>query len=205
MAAWTTFCGRVLISGTIWFHDSCHCSAHPIVAHLHFHRLSKVTSTWISPGASAVGNAGKTGAEAEAPSSATWCEEPTHWERLWCWERLRGGGEGGSRGWDGYMASPTQSTWVWVNSGRWWRTAWRAAVHGIAQLDTIERLSNNLLWEAWAIVSLEAHTLFLSWWAVAMEHCPTCGLSGMEQRGLRNKPCCPICIHSLTFLLLDVN
>ena len=32
------------------------------------------------------------------------------------------GGEGGNRGWDGWMASLTQWTWVWVNSGRWWRT-----------------------------------------------------------------------------------
>ena len=31
---------------------------------------------------------------------ATWCEEPTHWKRPWCWERLRAGGEGGVRGWD---------------------------------------------------------------------------------------------------------
>ena len=25
---------------------------------------------------------------------ASWCEEPTHWKRSWCWERLRTGGEG---------------------------------------------------------------------------------------------------------------
>ena len=37
----------------------------------------------------------------------TWCEEPTHWERPWSWERLRAGGEVGDRGWDGWMASPT--------------------------------------------------------------------------------------------------
>ena len=37
----------------------------------------------------------------------------------WCWERLRAGGEGDDRGWDGWMASPTQWTWVWVNSGSW--------------------------------------------------------------------------------------
>ena len=49
---------------------------------------------------------------------ATWCEKPTHWKRLWCWERLRAGEEGGSRGWDGWMASPTQWTWVWASS-RW--------------------------------------------------------------------------------------
>ena len=48
---------------------------------------------------------------------ATWCEELTHWKRPWCWERLKVGGEGNDRGWDGWMASPTQWTWVWVNSG----------------------------------------------------------------------------------------
>ena len=30
--------------------------------------------------------------------------------------------EGDDRGWDGWMASPTQWTWVWVNSGGWWWT-----------------------------------------------------------------------------------
>ena len=39
-----------------------------------------------------------------------------------CWERLRVGGEGDDRGWDGWMASPTQWTWVWVSSGSWWWT-----------------------------------------------------------------------------------
>ena len=53
---------------------------------------------------------------------ATWCEELTHWKRPWCWERLRAGGEGDERGWDGWMASPTQWTWVWVDSESWWWT-----------------------------------------------------------------------------------
>ena len=48
--------------------------------------------------------------------------ELTHWKRPWCWERLRAGGEGDDRGWDGWMASPTQWTWIWVSSGSWWRT-----------------------------------------------------------------------------------
>ena len=52
----------------------------------------------------------------------TWCKELTHWKRPWCWERLRGGGEGDDRGWDGWMASLTRWTWVWVNSGSWWWT-----------------------------------------------------------------------------------
>ena len=47
----------------------------------------------------------------------TWCEELTHWKTSWCWERLKVG-EGGDRGWDGWMASPTRWTWVWANSGR---------------------------------------------------------------------------------------
>ena len=54
---------------------------------------------------------------------ATWCEELIHLKKPWCWERLREGGEGNNREWDGYMASPTQWTWVWVNSRSWWWTA----------------------------------------------------------------------------------
>ena len=53
---------------------------------------------------------------------ATWCENLTHLKIPWCWERLRAGGEGYNRGWDGWMALPTQWTWVWVNSGSWWWT-----------------------------------------------------------------------------------
>ena len=52
---------------------------------------------------------------------ATWCEEQTHWKRAWCWERLRAG-EGDDGGWNGWIASLTQWTWVWTNSGREWRT-----------------------------------------------------------------------------------
>ena len=54
---------------------------------------------------------------------ATWCEELTHWKRPWCWERLKTRGEGDNRGWEGWMASLTQWTWVWVNSRSWWWTA----------------------------------------------------------------------------------
>ena len=53
---------------------------------------------------------------------ATSCEELTHWKRLWCWEGLGAGGEGDDRGWDGWMASWSRWTWVWVNSGSWWWT-----------------------------------------------------------------------------------
>ena len=53
---------------------------------------------------------------------ATWCRELTLWIRLWCWERLKAGREGDDRGWNGWMASPTWWTWVWVDSGSWWWT-----------------------------------------------------------------------------------
>ena len=43
-------------------------------------------------------------------------------EKAWCWERLKAGGEGDDRGWDVWMASLTQWTWVWASSGWWWRT-----------------------------------------------------------------------------------
>ena len=53
---------------------------------------------------------------------ATSCEELTYWKRLWCWEGLGAGGEGDDKGSDGWMASLTRRTRVWVNSGSWWWT-----------------------------------------------------------------------------------
>ena len=69
---------------------------------------------------------------------ATWCEELTHLKRLWCWERLRAGGEVDDRGCDGWMASPTQWTWVWVDSGSWW---WIGRP-GVLQFMGSQRVSN---------------------------------------------------------------
>ena len=60
---------------------------------------------------------------------ATWCRELTHLKRLWFWERLRAGGEGDERGWDGWMASPTQWTWVWVDSRSCWWTGRPGMLH----------------------------------------------------------------------------
>ena len=67
---------------------------------------------------------------------ATWCKELIHWERPWSWERLRA--EGDDRGWDGWMASLTQRTWVWVDSRSWWWTGrpGRAAVHAVTNSQT---------------------------------------------------------------------
>ena len=77
---------------------------------------------------------------------ATWCGELTHLKRPWCWERLRAG-EGDDRGWDGWMASPTQWTWVWVwvNSGSWWWTG-RPGVLWSMGLPSQTRLSDWIDW-----------------------------------------------------------
>ena len=57
----------------------------------------------------------RTHAEAKVPNTlVTWWDKPTHWKILWCWQRLMAKGEGDYRGWDGWMASPTQWTWVWA-------------------------------------------------------------------------------------------
>ena len=68
---------------------------------------------------------------------ATWCEELTPLKRPWCRERLRAGGEGDDRGWDGWMASPTRWTWFWVDSGLVmdWEAS-RAAVHVVTKSRT---------------------------------------------------------------------
>ena len=58
---------------------------------------------------------GRTDTEAETP--ILWPPDEKSW-LIWCWERLKAG-EGDNRGWDGWMASPTQCSWVWVNSGSW--------------------------------------------------------------------------------------
>ena len=65
---------------------------------------------------------GKTDAKAETP--VHWPPHEKSWliGKDWCWDGLGAGGEGDDRGWDDWMASPTQWTWVWVNSGSWWWT-----------------------------------------------------------------------------------
>ena len=64
-------------------------------------------------------------------------------ERPWCWETLGAGGEGDNRGWDGWMASLTQWTWVWVNSGSWWWTG----RPGVLQFMELQRVGHNWVTE----------------------------------------------------------
>ena len=99
---------------------------------------SKANQTWIY--------IGRTDAEAEAP--IFW--PPNVKRRLigkktWCWERLRAGGEGDDRGWDGWIASQTQWTWIWASSGRRWRTGKIGVLQpwSCKESDTTEWLNNN--------------------------------------------------------------
>ena len=70
---------------------------------------------------------------------ATWCKQLTHLKRSWCWERLKAGREGDDRGWDGWMASPTQWTWVWASSRSWWWTG----KPGVLQSIWLQRAGHN--------------------------------------------------------------
>ena len=75
---------------------------------------------------------------------ATGCGELTHWKRPWCWERLRAEGEEDDRRWDGWMASLTQWTWVWVNSWSCWWTGRPGMLHSMGWQTCLSwtRLSN---------------------------------------------------------------
>ena len=64
-------------------------------------------------------------------------EKPTHWKRHWCCERLKAGREGDNRGWDGWMASLTQWTWVYASSRRWWR---------MVKPDVLESIRSQRVW-----------------------------------------------------------
>ena len=78
-------------------------------------------------------------------------------------ERLRAGGEGDNKGGDGWMASPTQWRWVWVNSGSWWWTGRPVVLQsmGLQRVghDWVTELNSwlsNCLWQLWGQPSLFA-------------------------------------------------
>ena len=76
-------------------------------------------------------------------------------KRPWCWERLKAGGEGADRGWDGWMASPTQRTWVWVDSGSWWWTGRPGVLQsmGLQRVTTSKDTTERLNWTEWRFIT----------------------------------------------------
>ena len=75
---------------------------------------------------------------------ASWGEELTHWKRPWCWERPKAG-ERGNRGWDAWMPSLIQWTWVWTSSGREWRTDKSGMLHSMGS----QRAGHDYANEQW--------------------------------------------------------
>ena len=57
-------------------------------------------------------------------------------KRPWCWERLQTEGEGAYRGWDDWMESLTQWTWVWASSWCWWWTGKPGLLHEVTKSRT---------------------------------------------------------------------
>ena len=89
---------------------------------------------------------------------ATWCEELTYWKRPWCRERLKAGGEGDDRGWDGWMASPTRWTWVWVSSGSWWWIGRPSVLQSMGSQRVRHNWATQLNWtdkEDWVLLCLD--------------------------------------------------
>ena len=81
---------------------------------------------------------------------ATWCEELAHFKRPWCWEGLGTGGKWDDKGWDGWMASPTWWTWVWVSSGSWWWTGRPGVLWFTASQRVGHDWATEMNWTNWA-------------------------------------------------------
>ena len=101
-------------------------------------RRSNQSILKISPGCSLVGLILK------LKLPILWPPDAKNWllKRPWCWERLRAG-EGDDRGWDGWMASPTQWTRFWIDSRSWWWTG----RPGVLQFMGLQRVGHDWVTE----------------------------------------------------------
>ena len=94
---------------------------------------------------------GRTDAEAETPT--LWPPDAKSW-LIWkdpdAGKDLRAGGEGDDRGWDGWMASPIQWTWVWVNSGSWWWTGRPGMLRFMGLQRDRHDWATELNWRTWS-------------------------------------------------------
>ena len=93
---------------------------------------------------------------------ATCCEELTHLKRLWCWERLKAGGEGDDRGWDASMTLLTQWIWVWVYSRIWWWTGRPGMLQSTGQQRFGHYWATELIWTEYVFIELILN-FFLFW------------------------------------------
>ena len=136
-------------------------------------------------------------------------QELTHWKRSWCWERLKVGGEGDDRGWDGWMASPTQWTWVWVSSGGWW---WTGRPGGLQSMGS-QRVGHDWATELnWTDVNLRLENWKLCWpvsfasviWMQVRFYLLDAGMAHLEGRRLwGKKPLFPCPIRHSQYFTSD--
>ena len=97
--------------------------------------------------------------DTEAETLILWpldAKKLTHWKRPRCWERVNVGGEGDGRWWDGWMASLTRWTWVWVNSVSWWWTGRPRVLQSMGSQRFRHDWATELKWT-------EQHRAFLFW------------------------------------------
>ena len=106
---------------------------------------------------------------------ATWCEVLTHWKSPWCWEVLGAGGEGDDRGWDGWMASPTRWTWVWVNSGRWWWTGRPGVLQFMGSQRVGQHWATKVKWSEGITTAMRMTTI---WNTDTTKYWQGCGVTG---------------------------
>ena len=86
-----------------------------------------------------------------------------YWKRPWYWERLKAGGEGDDRGWDGWMASPTRWTWVWTSSRSWWWTEKPGVLQSIGSQRVGHDWATELSWKEclqWVALRLNTSSPF---------------------------------------------
>ena len=127
----------------------------------------------------------------DSKTLAFWCEKLTHWKRPWCWERLKVGGEEDNREWDGWTASPTQWTWIWVDARSWW---W-AGRPGVLQSMGSQRVRHD-----WATE--------LNWtegfsWGLLINHSQKSDFLSLDKRCERKKKKSFISASSTSYWLWD--
>ena len=102
---------------------------------------------------------GRTESEAETPILWPYVEDLIHLKRPWCWERLKAGGEGGDRRWDGWMTSLTRQTWIWASS----RSCWLTGRPGVYQSMEWQRVRHDW-WLNWTEACYwKSYCLVISW------------------------------------------
>ena len=96
---------------------------------------------------------GRSDAAAETP--ILWPPDAKSWltGKDRCWERLKAGGEGDERGWDGWMTSLTQWTWVSASSGSWWWTGRPGLLQSMGfqrvRHNWATEVNRNYIWRLW--------------------------------------------------------